>query len=270
MQINGLRNLVVACAAGISSLAFAAPVPSDLLLVGQVSIDTGNSLSPIGDASQSGTIDGLSNGVASTASFSDVPSTISPSSLVSGTLLSIGDGFGANFTMSGSSSGNTALTDGLFADFSFSLNNSSATLTYTLIFQVSASNSVSATGLDAFAQSSISVKNSALDELFFSDFNVDTLNTGPSSNFQLASPTNTFAITLTPGQSSSFTALQKQRGGAYAAGSSYSASLATFVRLQDIRSSGGGGDNQVPTPGSLALLLAGVAALCLARRATRH
>lgn len=267
MYKNSFRNLVVACAAGISSLAFAAPVPSDLLIFGEVSMDPLNSELSIGNSFQGGMLSGTLDGVPSLSNFPGNPALTSP---ISGALVQINDGLGAVFAISGAFDSADATSGAIFADFSFSLNNLSATLTYTLIFQVSASNLVKATGPDAFAESSISVMNSALDELFFSDFSADSFNLGPANNFQEASPLNTFAITLLPNQSASFTALQRQRGGAFEAGSSYEASLTSFIKLQEVRSSGGGGDNQVPTPGSLALLLAGVAALSLTRRAACH
>lgn len=266
MYKNSFRNLVVACAAGISSLAFAAPVPSDLSIFGQVSIDQVNSELSIGNSFQGGMLSGTLDGVASLSNFTGNPALTSP---ISGALVQINDGLGAVFAISGAFDSADATSGAIFADFSFSLSNLSATLTYTLIFQVSASNAVNAIGTNAFAQSSITVSNGGPEYLFFSDFSADTVYVD-SNNFQDTSQFNTFAITLLPNQSASFTALQKQRGGAIKAESSYEASLASFISLQEVRSSGGGGDNQVPTPGSLALLLAGVAALSLTRRAARH
>lgn len=263
--MNAFRNLAVACAATVSSFAFAAPVPADLVLSGQVVLDIANSLNPVGTATQQGTLSSLASGSSATSSFVDMPSSLSPNTL-SGGLLDTGNGFGASFSMSGSSTGAAAETDGLFADFSFSLSNLSATLTYTLIFQASVTNSVNASGQDAFAFSDISIKDALLNELFFSDFRADTVNAG--NELLLDSASNTFSITLLPGQNTSFSALQRQRGGASASGSAYSASLDTFISLQEIRSSGG--NNDVPTPGSLALLIAGAAALWTTRRTLRH
>lgn len=265
MHLNAFRNLAVACAATVSSFVFAAPVPADLSLSGQVAMDVVFSLDPTGTATQAGTLSAIAGGNSTAIAFTDTPSSLTPSSL-SGGLLSTGNGFGARFSMSGSSIGPSAQTDGLFADFSFSLSNLSATLTYTLIFHASVTNSVSASGQDAFAFSDISIMDSLQNELFFSDFRADTVNAG--SNFLLNSASNTFSVTLLPGQNTSFSALQRQRGGAFASGSAYSASLDTFISLQEIRSSGG--NNDVPTPGSLALLIAGAAALWTTRRPLRH
>ncbi|QPF75366.1 hypothetical protein G8A07_22220 [Roseateles sp. DAIF2] len=234
--------------------AQAAPVPSGLSITASVALDTANSLDPVGGASQSGSFF-HSNGSPGSAGFSNLPGSMSPSSL-SGALLQTGDSLGLSFSMSGSTNdGADVQTDGLFADYLLSLVNSSATDTFTLLFRVSARNAVQASGADAFAFSDLSVKDAGLNELFFSDYRADTLN--PGSNFELQSLDDSFTIVLAPGQSTTLSALQRQRGGAFGDGAgSYGATLASSILLEEVRSSGG--PNELPLPGSLPLALLGL------------
>ncbi|MFY8118452.1 MAG: hypothetical protein ACOVLH_11635, partial [Roseateles sp.] len=176
----------------------------------------------------------------------------SPSSL-GANLLQTGDSFGASFSMSGSNpNGGTVQTDGLFADFALNLVNSSLSETFTVLFRVDARNFVNATGPDAFAFSDLSIKDADLNELYYTDYQADSLN--PGNNRALESLDDSFSLTLTPGQSLAISGLQRQRGGAFGDGSSsYSASLFSTITLEEVRSSGG--NNQIPLPGSLPLTL---------------
>jgi hypothetical protein len=245
--------------------AGAAPLPSGLQVNATVSLDTANSLDPTGGATQAGTLSLTSGGAGSSSSFSGSPATISPSSLTSG-LTETGDGIGASFTMSGSlSASGSVTTDGLFADYLLALANTSATETYVISFRAVAMNSVSASGADAFALSDLSVRDAALAELFFTDYRTDTLN--PGNNLMLESASNVFQITLLPGQSTSLTALQRQRGGVFEPGA-YGASLSAFLSIDNVRVTGGGpGPNPVPAPGTLVLF--GAALLMLGATSRR-
>jgi hypothetical protein len=259
---NGSRVLL---ATGIllgSALAVAAPLPGNLQITGTVSMDTANSLAPTGGAGQTGQLVLTSGGTSTTSSFTGDPATINPASL-SGGLTATGDGIGVDFSMSGAFAGAPATTDGLFADYSFALSNLSATETYTITFRAAVQNAVGATGADAFAFSDLSVLDAALIELFFTDHRADTLN--PGNNFTLDSPGNVFDITLLPGQSTTLTALQRQRGGVFAAGS-YLAALTAFLSIDNVRVSGGGDPNPVPLPGSLPLVALALMALAGASR----
>ena len=140
--------------------------------------------------------------------------------------------------------------------------------TFTIVFRALISNVVGASGADAFAFSDLSVLDASSTEVLFSDHRIDTLN--PGNNLNADSANNIFSVVLAPGASTTFTALQRQRGGVYAAGQ-FSASLDAFLRVDSFSSSGGG--NAVPLPGSLALVvlglgLAGLAGLAPARRRT--
>ncbi len=246
----------------LCSLAIqAAPVPLGLQISGSISLDMANSLDPVGAATQSGTLRHVSGGLLSSAGFTDLPGSLAPASL-SDNLTQTGDRIGARFSMSGISTGGVSQSDGLFADYSLSLSNTSATETFTLVFEAIVQNSVAASGDDAFAYSDISVLDALNNELYFSDHRADTLN--PGSNMTASSPGNTFTVVLAPGESTSLSALQRQRGGVFAAGS-YSALLDAYLSLQAVRSDGGP-NNRTPLPGTLPLLAVAMLALSLARR----
>jgi hypothetical protein len=264
-MIGGVALL--ATLVGATLPAQSAPLPSTLSVSASVSLDTANSLGPTGGATQSGTLTKVVGGVSTTSGFTNDPTTIAPSSLL-GSLSATGDGVGALFSMSGSFSptaGANATTDGLFADFLFNLSNSSATDTLVVRIRALISNAVSASGEDAFAHSDISVRDAGNNELLFSDYQADTIN----GDFALASPDDWFSITLNPGESASFTALQRQRGGAFPTNSVYSAEMTSFLYIDDIVCRGNGcdgGGGQLPLPGTLPLLAIALGALGAARR----
>lgn len=265
MQVKYARSAFLAAAMLVGSSAWAVPISSSLSITGSVTLDTVNSLSPVGSAHQSGTLQRVTGGVMTSASFTDAPSSIG-SGVASGSLTDINDGIGAHFSMNGTSTGGTSQTDGIFADFLLNLTNNSLTDTFTITFRALITNTVAASGADAFAYSDISVRDPSNVEVLFSDHRVDTVNVG--SNFTMDSANDTFAITLAPGQSSSFSALQRQRGGTFQAGS-YSADLNAFLQIDSVT---GGNDNPntVPLPGSLPLALLGLVSLVASRPMSRR
>jgi hypothetical protein len=233
--------------------ALAVVIPSSLSITGTVGLDTVNSANAVGAAVQSGVLTHRSGGVASHASFAGNPAGLAPSALA-GALLQTGDGIGVDFALSGAVAG-AANSVGLFADYSFHLLNSSAVQTYTVVFRGAFVNAVAATGSDAFAQSTISVRDSANTEVLFSDYRVDTFYTGPGNNFTANSPSSTYTVVLAPGAQTSFSALQTMKGGVYSAGD-FSAGLRAFVSVDQI--------SPVPEPASAALLGVGLAVLLVA------
>lgn len=243
-----------------ANLALATPVPSGLSITGKVSLDTVNSTNVSGGATQSGTLKHVSAGVTTSSSFTGAPAGLSPS-LLTGALSSTGDGIGAKFDMSGTGVGaNNSF--GLFADYALSLSNTSLVETYVVTFRGVFSNSVAATGADSFAFSNISVLDAALNELLFSDYKADTVNGNSNTN----SASSTFSVTLNPGASASFSALQKQRGGVFAdTGGTFSARLDAFLLVDDVVTRGG---EPLPLPGTLPLLALSLGVLALKHRRT--
>lgn len=232
----------------------ASPLPAGLQINAQIALDTANSQPHTGGGQQSISIERIVGGSSTTSSTSGDPGTLLPSQL-QGQLSELQDGLGAEVSIRGRSSQDTgtpvAASSGLIAiDYFFSLQNLSATDTFTVSFRALTVHSISASGPDAFVQSNLSVLDAANNELYFTDYRADTANPGPGSNFQLSSASDTFAFTVLPGQSLSFSALLKQIGGA--ADGSYSALLSAYLLVDNVRVDG---NNPVPAPGTLPLLV---------------
>ncbi|MEY4765727.1 MAG: hypothetical protein RI907_2400 [Pseudomonadota bacterium] len=269
------RQLTALAALALSVPAWATgtvALPADLKVTGSVSIDTANAYAPTGGASQSATLSLTSGGSISSISFSGDPATWQLASL-SNHLLSSGDGLGARLTLSATQA--TAEGRGVFVDYAFNLSNLSSSNTYAIVFNGLINNVVTATGADAYGIADISVRDAANNELLFSDHRVDTVNTGPGNNMNVASEGNAFAVQLAPGQQTSFTALQRTWGGLYAAGN-----LSNDIQAQlviDIIAVNGvilqppvipPITSTVPLPSTLTLALSGLFTLALMRRRT--
>ncbi|MFG6442750.1 hypothetical protein [Roseateles sp. LKC17W] len=243
--------------------AQAAPVPAGLSITGQVSFDLPNSTTPTGGAAQTGQLSLLSGGGSTSSSFNGSPA----GGPLSGAFTATGDGIGAALSGSGSMSSPTApdMTAGfVFVDYRIDLINTSATQTFTILFQAAygQGNLAQASGDDAFAASSLSVYDAVYTELIYTDFFTDTLN--PGNNKALASVADTFSITLAPGQSGYFTALQTMRGGVFEPGN-FNAGLDAFLSLQRIDASGDD-PGRLPLPASLPLALTALGLLGLVRK----
>jgi MYXO-CTERM domain-containing protein len=233
--------------------AWAAPLPSNLSITGTISLDTVNSSNLTGGATQTGTLTLISGGTSTTFTFSGNPAGLSPSEL-SGGLISTGDGIGASFQMGGSTPGAHNF-DGLFADYTLTLANTSATIGYFVTFRGVISNTVSASGADSFASTKFSVINAAIEELIYADRDADTVS-GTQDSIS-ASPSSSFRVEINPGQTLTFTALQKIRGGVYADGA-FSANQNAMLMVSEV--------SAVPEPLTSALALAGLGTLALLRR----
>lgn len=242
----------------------AAPVPAGLSIQASVTLDTTNSVATVGDATQSGSLSAVSGGAAAgTSTFGDDPSAVTPSSGQAAALVATGDGVGATLQMAGTfgSTSTDAMSDGLFVDYVLDLFNSSATDTFDVTFRVLWTNTVAASGPDAFTHSQLSVFDASNNEVFYTDYTADTVN--GDTAFDIGG--DTFMVSLAPGASYSFTALQQQRGGAFVDTSGYSASLVAFLQLDGVVVTGQP-PTGAPLPGTLALAGLGLALLARSRR----
>jgi hypothetical protein len=263
MTLLKLRQTMTALLLVLGGTALAGPVPAGLSITGTVTLDTTNSYAAVGDASQSGSFSATSAGaVVGTSTFGNDPTAPAPSASQSAALTATGDGIGATLQMSGSASTNGAnQTDGLFVDYLLSLVNGSATDTFDVTFRVDWTNTVVATGSDAFAHGQLSVFDESNAEVFYTDITADTVNGGAD----FYSGGDTFTVSLAPGASYTLTALQQQRGGAFIAASSYNAFLAAYLVLDNVDIVGQP-PTGVPLPGTLPLFALGVALLAGSRR----
>lgn len=246
--------LIAAAALAFAATPQAAPVPSGLTIdVTRTSFEL-SAATP--GASQGSVTFGTFGGAANSGG--------------TGSFTETGDRIGATLVAQGTSTGNPpGSTAGLFGfDYAVTLTNSTAT-DFEVMLTALVLNQVSATGSDAYAKS-IFVVRRGVDELFFSDFRVDTFNTGQANNFQQASPNNVVTLLIAANSSLLLTASQEIEGGAFSPSSSFSASLDAALQLTSARSLGGGGNpgppNGVPLPGTLALLLVTMPGLVLSRR----
>jgi hypothetical protein len=202
-------------------------------ITGSISLDTTNSLSGSGGAAQSGTLTLVSHAKAQTATFNGDPALIAPNPSLTGAVVKIGDGIGAHFSMSGSSNGAPAVSDGVFSDFSFDLHNPSSSDTYRVTFQATLTNTVSAGGADAYAYGDISLRDAGNVELYFSEHRIDTRTENAGNDLNADATSDVFWIDLAPGATYRVSALQRQRGGALASGG-YSADIDTFVKVKSV------------------------------------
>lgn len=193
----------------------------------------------------------------------------STSSSDSGAFTQTGDSIGASLSTVGSFNATRLdATAGPYGqDYAVTLANST-TADIEVVLQALVTNRVSASGADAYVKSSFVVRQ-GLSELFFSDFRIDTFNTGPGNNFQQASPNNLLTLVILANSSLQLTASQELEAGAFVDGSSFGALLDAALRVESSRLLGvvdPGPVHDVPLPGTLALLMAALPAMAWVRR----
>jgi len=221
--------LATACKSGGKGPA---PIPVDAISASAiVTLDVAHSVGKTGNASQSGTLMLVSGAGTSTATFAGNPTLVTHGHTLTGRMLSIGDGVGSRFSMSGSFTSGASATDGVFSDLSFDIRNLSENQSVRVTFRAIASNAVSATGADAYAFSGLSVRDDANTEVYFSEHRIDTKN--PVNELAVDAASNVFSIVLLPGSSTKVSALLNQRGGVNAPGD-YRAALDAFIRIEGI------------------------------------
>lgn len=251
-----VHRLAAAAALAFAGAACAAPLLDGLSIsVARTSFQLG---AATGGATQGGVAIGTFGGAASTND--------------SGAFTQTGDRIGASLAAFGTFGGQPpGTTAGLFGrDYGVTLTNATAT-DMEVVLQAVVMNRVAANGGDAYAKSAFVVRQGQT-ELFFSDFRIDTFNTGPSNNFTQASPDNLLTLLILANSSLQLSASQEIEAGAYVGGASFDTSLDAALQLESARVLGvvdPGPGNAVPLPGTLALLLAALPGLALTHRRGR-
>ncbi len=263
----------------------AAPLPVDLKIFTSLSTDPNagdhlsfdetNSNPATGNATHTGSLVQTIGGASTTTTINDTTIT-SGSNPLSGTLTDIGDGWAIHSNINGSFSdiAGTATNDANIYDLFFSLQNLSATDSITVTISLDFDNHVNASGSDAFSASEIQLFDGNGIELFFSDLLSDTIfgnqsngvDTGTFGGALNDSGLYQHVLTLNPGDLLDFHIYHLIEGGAFVAGSSYSASLDAVVSFDAaIRTNP---PNPIPEPGILALIGIGLLGILFGRRIT--
>ena len=250
-----LVQIFVACLlvlAYSANVATAALLPPDLKITTRtnaldtnafangLSFDEANSDAAIGNATHTGSMVQTIGGTSTTTSVDNITisSGVNP---LEGMLTDIGDGWEIHSNVSGNYAGSNAETPENFYDLFFGLENLSATDSIQVTITLDFDNHVNSSGADAFAASEIILYDGpsiASNELFFSDIESDTV---VGNRFNSGNRTGDFGgplddagifqhvVTLNPGDILDFHIFHLIEGGAFAAGSSYSASLDALI-----------------------------------------
>ncbi|ATG89933.1 hypothetical protein MKLM6_1693 [Methylomonas koyamae] len=159
--------------------AHAASFDPNIVIKGSAEFDsTGSPFEPI-NASQSGEITRIMAGITSTTTLNGAA--INGVDPLTGTLTSIGDGFGIKFNANGNADNEPSVVNSLFGDYSLSLQNNSATdaflvnLRFEFSQQVDTTDSVkSNTDNGEFAHAQVALRKQDSSELLFASALSDT------------------------------------------------------------------------------------------------
>ena len=281
MPVNAKSIRLVSAAALLSALymapisGWAVPIPVDLTITGQVSLDTANTLPPVGGATQTGSMFGVGGGsIISPTLIVDGAVTSGPNP-VSTILSDIGDGMGIAFVGAGDTLGEE-VTD-FFGDYAFGLGNASLVNSFVVTFKVTFDNTASTTGPDSFAETALTMDNdTTATEVFFTELTSDTFNGNDVNGVDPGTVGGTvtdvgpsfFDITVGPGASIDLAGLISLRGGAFGVPGTFGADIDTFVSIDGVATLAIGGP--VPEPATLALFALGLAGFGLLRRRGRN
>lgn len=239
----------------------AAFIPSDISISAETTFDAGNSFGAgVGEFSL------ISGATTITNTYSG--GTAVGSNPLSGALLNTGEGIG--FT------GDVSVVDEEFLigfDSLISLENTSASVIYDIIFKLVFSNSVSASGLDAYADSEFVVFLGDPQE-FFSDITSDTafgnevagVRVDPRVNGGTLTESSTvfFNYVLNPSDNFDLSLFWTLYGGDFASGSSQ-ASFSQFLSVESVIARSVPPVPSVPAPNGLSIFILALAGL-VARR----
>jgi hypothetical protein len=187
--------------------------------------------------------------------------TVSGTNPISGMLTDPGDGFGISADVD-------ALTDSEFAigiDIVIDITNYSAAIPYELTFDVNYANKVNSAGLDALAESELTIDDPS-GEVFFTQVVSDTLlgneiggvETGGFGGIVEDNGTSSFKIIVDPLATLTIESYLTQYGGAFDIDSAAAINFSSFISVQDVAA--------VPIPGTLLLFCSGLAGLAAIRR----
>ncbi|SEQ94458.1 PEP-CTERM protein-sorting domain-containing protein [Nitrosomonas sp. Nm51] len=264
-----LALVVTACLLVLAytvSTATAALLPPDLKITTRtnaldtnafangLSFDEANSDAAIGNATHTGSMVQTIGGTSATTTIDDITIT-SGANPLEGMLTDTNDGWEIHSNVGGSYAGTSAETPENIYDLFFGLENQSAADSIQVTIMLDFDNRVNAGGADAFAASEIILYDGpsiATNELFFSDIESDTV---VGNRFNSGNRTGNFGgplndtgifqhvVTLNPGDIFDFHIFHLIEGGAFAAGSSYSASLDALISFDATNNT-----NPLPTP----------------------
>lgn len=233
--------LLCAMLGALATAAQATPIPAGINVGTSASLDTINSTAA-SNASQSGQIGLINNGIAISSPFNNLSIASNP---LNGNASQTGDGASLGFALSGTALTTSALSDGLFGDLYLNFSNNSATA-YKIRFAVDMLyGNLQASGDNAFVKFDFSLQDAGANEIFFSSRLRDTLN----GNADGDSASNLIEILLNPGDSTSFHGIEKASAGAFSELANYSGDVSATLRLVDFTP-------HIPLPSTL--LLAGL------------
>jgi len=282
--VKRLTISLFAAAVGALSVtnALAVPIDPNISISGSASFDTGFSVAPTGNATQNGTLTSIIGGATTTTTISGT--TVTGANPLAGTLTDLGDGFGITFSGSGSYDGGASAITKFVGDYSFTLSNTSLTDTYTVKLKFDFNGNANASGTsgsDVFGRTIVDIQD-ATDPV--TPVNLTTSGSVTSDarspgNFRLGASTGTFGgpVSDAGSQTITFTLLPSSSiilggtgyeisldGGAFEAGTAFSASITTLLTVDSVVNEGG--TPPLPEPDAITLLGIGLLVMALTRR----
>ena len=173
-------------------------------------------------------------------------------------IIGIWDDFGISASAAGSYTSPESESGVGITELLLNINNTSAVgTTYLVTLGLAWDNSANSSGSDAYVESEFTLDDPT-GEIFFTDLVSDTLKTG---GLMTDTGTDSFTISLDPGDTWLFEGELDMVGGAYLAGSTYAGSFSGALTVTDVEAV------VVPVPGALLLGSIGLGyAGCLLRR----
>jgi hypothetical protein len=268
-----LRFCSILCAFSlIAPTVTAGLIPLDISITGNAGLDTLNSASPTGNASQNADMSLVIGGGTTLTSIANLtPTGANP---LAGAFTDFGDGVGVS-AIGSTTAGITSEVPDFIFDMGFSLFNSSATDTYQIFFELAFLNFADADGPDAFIDAEINLFNALMAELFASDLTSDTLFADEKNGISLPtsgatltdSGTFLFDFTLAAGASDNFSALLKMDGGAFDNSSFFNARTSAFISIVGAENlTNTQPPSQVPEPSTFILFFIAMALLQVKRK----